>query len=300
METTNERRKERLPEWMTVKLDCGENYTRVRGLLRRHQLHTVCQSARCPNQWECWNQGTATFMVLGGVCTRGCKFCGVPPASRPAAPDPGEPAAVAEAVAELELNWAVVTSVTRDDLPDGGAGHFAACVAEIRKLRPECGVELLIPDFGGSGDSLRIVAASGADVIGHNVETVPRLYERVRPEADYGRSLDVLRKLVELSGGTFSVKSSLMVGLGETEEEIAAVMSDLAADGCDSATLGQYLPPSKNHLPVERYYTPEEFDRLADIARAAGIAKVASGPKVRSSYMAHNLQGKQLRDKSAT
>ena len=296
MESRTGRRQERLPKWLTVKLDCGENYTRVRGLLRRHQLHTVCQSARCPNQWECWNQGTATFMVLGGVCTRGCKFCGVPPTSRPAPPDPGEPKAVAEAVAELELSWAVVTSVTRDDLPDGGAGHFAACVAEIRKLRPECGVELLIPDFAGNEDSLRTVAESGADVIGHNVETIPRLYPPVRPDADYARSLDVLRRLVELSGGAFSVKSSLMVGLGENEEEIARVMSDLAATGCDSATIGQYLPPSKKHLPVERYYSPEEFNRLADIARSAGIAKVASGPKVRSSYMAHHLQGRNLRD----
>ena len=234
-------RERRLPDWLSVKLDCGENYTRVRTLLRKHKLNTVCQGARCPNQWECWNQGTATFMVLGSVCTRGCRFCGVPPTISPATPDPGEPAAVAEAVAELELNWAVITSVTRDDLPDGGAGHFAACVREIKKRSPKCGVELLIPDFCGDVDSLRTVAVCGADVIGHNVETVPRLYIEARPEADYGRSLEVLRTLVEMSEGRYSVKSSLMIGLGESEEEIKQTLHDIAATGCDSATLGQYL-----------------------------------------------------------
>ena len=289
-------RKKRLPDWLTVKLDCGENYTRVRGLLSKHNLNTVCQGARCPNQWECWNQGTATFMVLGGVCTRGCRFCGVPPIKSPSPPDPNEPAAVAKAVAELELNWAVITSVTRDDLPDGGAGHFAACVREITAKIPGCGVELLIPDFGGDRESLLTVAGSGADVIGHNVETVPRLYTAARPEADYKRSLDVLRTLVELGEGKYSVKSSLMIGLGETEEEIEQALHDIAATGCDSATLGQYLQPSKQHLPVLRYYTPEEFERLGQSARRAGIAKVASGPRVRSSYLAHQLQGRSLRD----
>ncbi|MBW7998427.1 MAG: lipoyl synthase [Candidatus Glassbacteria bacterium] len=288
-------RERRLPDWLSVRLDRGENYTRVRGLLRKHRLNTVCQGARCPNQWECWNQGTATFMILGGLCTRGCTFCGVPPDAGPGAVDPGEALAVARAVAELELDWTVITSVTRDDLPDGGAGHFAACVAETRRLSPECGVELLIPDFGGDTDSLRTVAESGAVVIGHNVETVPRLYGRVRPQADYNRSLDVLCRLVRLGEGRYSVKSSLMVGLGESEDEIGEVLDDLAATGCDTLTLGQYLRPSKNHLKVERYYTPGEFDRLAETARSRGIAKVASGPKVRSSYMAHQLQGRSLR-----
>lgn len=285
------------PDWLTVRLDCGENYTKVRGLLKKHNLNTVCQSARCPNQWECWNNGTATFMVLGGVCTRGCSFCGVPPTQSPPAPDPGEPLAVAKAVAELELDWAVITSVTRDDLPDGGAGHFAACVREITSRSPSCGVELLIPDFGGLSDALATVAGSGAEVIGHNVETVPRLYSTARPEADYGRSLDVLRTLVRLAEGKYSVKSSLMIGLGETEEEIKQVLDDIAATGCDTVTLGQYLPPSKQHLAVERYYTPQEFDKLGRAARRAGIAKVASGPKVRSSYLAHQLQGRPLREK---
>ncbi len=292
-------RTRKLPDWLTVKLGCGENYTRIRNLLSKHKLNTVCQGARCPNQWECWNQGTATFMVLGDVCTRGCRFCGVPPTTSPLPPDPGEPSAVAQAVAELELNWAVITSVTRDDLPDGGAEHFAACVREIRARIPGCGVELLIPDFGGDRELLATVAVSGADVIGHNVETVPRLYASARPQADYGRSLDVLRTLVELGAGRFSVKSSLMLGLGETEEEIKSVLHDIAATGCDSATLGQYLQPSKQHLAVERYYTPEEFDRLGDTARRAGIAKVASGPKVRSSYLAHQLQGRCLRETGA-
>ncbi len=288
-------RRRKLPDWLTVRLDCGENYTRVRGLLGKHRLNTVCREARCPNQWECWNKGTATFMVLGNVCTRGCRFCGVPAARHLSAPDPGEPAAVARAVAELELNWAVITSVTRDDLPDGGAEHFAACVREITSRSPGCGVELLIPDFGGDNEALSTVAGSGADVIGHNVETVPRLYGSVRPEADYRRSLDVLRTLVRLAEQKYSVKSSLMIGLGENEQEIESVLSEIAATGCDSVTLGQYLPPSKKHLRVERYYTPAEFDKLGRAARRAGIAKVASGPKVRSSYLAHQLQGRHLR-----
>lgn len=287
-------RDKRLPPWLKVQLECGENYTRIRNLLKRHKLNTVCQEARCPNQWECWNQGTATFMILGNVCTRGCTFCGVLPASRPAAPDPGEPEAVAGAVTELELGWAVVTSVTRDDLPDGGAGHFSACVHQIRGHCPNCGVEVLIPDFGGDSSALQTVVSSGPDVIGHNVETVPRLYSIARPQADYKRSLNVLRTLAGMSNGTFAVKSSLMVGLGETDDEIARVLADLADNGCDTVTMGQYLPPSKKHLPVERYYTPEEFDSLAGMAKTAGIAKVASGPKVRSSYMAHQLQGRHL------
>ncbi len=288
-------RRRKLPDWLTVRLDCGENYTRVRGLLGKHHLNTVCQGARCPNQWECWNKGTATFMVLGDVCTRGCRFCAVPAARGLSAPDPGEPAALALAVAELELNWAVITSVTRDDLPDGGAEHFAACVREITCRSPGCGVELLIPDFGGDSAALRTVAGSGADVIGHNVETVPRLYGSVRPEADYRRSLDVLRTLVGLAEQKYSVKSSLMIGLGEREQEIESVLGEIAATGCDTVTLGQYLPPSKKHLSVERFYTPAQFDTLGRAARRAGISKVASGPRVRSSYLAHQLQGRSLR-----
>jgi lipoic acid synthetase len=288
-------RNERLPEWFNVTRDCGEKYTKVRGLLRQNKLNTVCQSARCPNQWECWNEGTAAIMILGNVCTWGCTFCGVSKTRNPDPPDPGEPEGVARAIAELDLRWAVITSVTRKDLPDGGAAHFVACVDQIRKHCPGCGVELLIPDLQGDRDSLRMVAESGAEVIAHNLETVPRLYKRVRPQADYQRSLDVLRYLAELSGGTFSVKSSLMVGLGESEDEIKELMDNIAATGCDSMTLGQYLPPSKIHLKVERYYTPGEFDKLAEMAREAGIQKVASGPKVRSSYMAHELQGKNLR-----
>jgi lipoyl synthase len=287
-------RRDPLPEWFKVKVHSGEEYSGLKRLLREQSLNTVCQGARCPNIWECWNFGTATFMILGDRCTRACTFCGVPGAETPCAPDPDEPRRVAEAVARLQLAWAVLTSVTRDDLPDYGAGHFAACVSEILARRPESGVELLTPDFKGDRAALETVASCGARVIAHNVETVPRLYPEARPEADYRRSLEILAFLAELSAGRYTVKSSLIVGLGESDGELRSVFADLAEAGCTALTIGQYLPPSRSHHPVARYYPPGEFEQLARLAREAGIPGVASGPLVRSSYHAHSLAGSLL------
>ena len=288
--------KEHLPGWFKVRIHSGDNYKQVKGLLSGHGLHTVCQGARCPNIWECWNAGTATFMILGERCTRNCSFCGVPGTLSPAPPDPGEPVRIADSVSRLDLSWAVLTSVTRDDLPDYGAGHFAACVRAIHGRSPQCGVELLIPDFKGDKDALEAVACSGAEVLAHNVETVPRLYPQVRPEADYAVSLEVLKYLARTSKGRYTVKSSLMVGLGESLAELEEVLKELAGAGCEAVTLGQYLPPSREHYPVQRYYTPEEFETLAELARGSGIARVASGPRVRSSYLAHELAGRGLHE----
>ncbi len=284
----------RLPGWFKVRIHSGKNYSRVKGLLSEHGLNTVCQGARCPNIWECWNSGTATFMILGSRCTRNCRFCGVPPTRSPSPPDPAEPEKIADSVERLGLSWAVLTSVTRDDLPDYGAGQFARCVKMIHRWRPQCGVELLIPDFKGDREALKVVATSGARVLAHNVETVPRLYPEVRPEADYKVSLAVLEFLAGKSNGTFRVKSSLIVGLGERFDEIGSVLEDLAAAGCSAVTLGQYLAPSRKHYRVRKYYTPDEFEQMARMARRSGIERVASGPLVRSSYQAHKLAGCRL------
>ncbi len=281
----------RLPGWFKVQIHSGENYSRVKGLLSEHGLNTVCQGARCPNIWECWNSGTATFMILGSRCTRNCRFCGVPPTRSPSPPDPAEPEKIADSVERLILSWAVLTSVTRDDLPDYGAGQFARCVKMIHRRRPQCGVELLIPDLKGDRRALEVVATSGARVLAHNVETVPRLCPEVRPEADYRVSLAVLKYLADTSNGTFRVKSSLIVGLGESFEEIGSVLEDLAVAGCSAVTLGQYLAPSRKHYPVRKYYTPIEFEQMARMARESGLERVASGPLVRSSYQAHRLAG---------
>jgi lipoic acid synthetase len=259
----------------------------VRRLMRELGLATVCESARCPNLGECLGAGTATFLVLGGACTRRCGFCAVAKGP-PAAPDPGEPTAVAAAVRRLGLAHAVVTSVTRDDLPDGGAAHFAATVRAIRAAAPGAHVELLVPDFAGAPGALETVLAAGPDVLAHNLETVPRLYPRVRPGADYGRSLALLRRAREAAPGV-ATKSGLMAGLGERVEEMAAVLRDLAAAGVAALTVGQYLQPGRGNLPVERYLAPAEFGALAAAARAAGIARVAAGPLVRSSYRAREL-----------
>jgi len=282
-------RSEHLPEWFKVRVHSGEQFRKIRRMCKERGLNTVCVSAGCPNIWECWNSGTATFMILGHACTRDCTFCRVPGAKSPARVDPEEPRKVAEMIERLELSWAVVTSVTRDDLADGGAGAFAECVRSIHRARSRCGVEILIPDFAGNTRALDTVISSSPQVIAHNVETVPRLYATVRPQADYLRSLKILEYVAEKSEGNFMVKSSLMVGLGETDSEIRAVIGDLARCGCRVMTIGQYLPPSKKHHPVARYYTPEEFDLLAETARRAGIRQVAAGPLVRSSYQAHRL-----------
>jgi lipoic acid synthetase len=253
-------------------------------LLHGLGVGTVCEAARCPNRGECLGAGTATFLILGGVCTRRCGFCAVAQGT-PAACDPGEPAAVAEAVRSLGLAYAVVTSVTRDDLPDGGASAFAATIGAVRACRPGTPVEVLVPDFAGAAGALEQVLAAGPAVLGHNIETVPRLYPRVRPGAAYERSLALLRRARELAP-RLPVKSGIMVGLGEEPEEVAAVLRDLAAAGCAALTIGQYLQPGRTRLPVARYLRPEEFAALAEAARAAGIAHVAAGPLVRSSYRA--------------
>lgn len=277
----------RKPRWLTKKICAGHTFRAVAGLVDSSRLHTVCEEARCPNLGECFSRGTATFLILGDVCTRSCRFCAVS-GGVPEPPDSGEPERVAEAVRTLRLRYAVITSVTRDDLPDGGAGHFAATIAAIRGI-PECpGVEVLVPDFLGDSVSVHTVLESHPDVFNHNIETVPRLYDAVRPEADYRRSLDVLG----MAGKVFPqnrVKSGLMLGLGETVEEVRAVLGDLLGAGCGLLTIGQYLAPSRAHHPVARFVPPEEFERWREEALGMGFTAVASGPYVRSSYRAEYL-----------
>ncbi len=272
----------RKPPWLKVRIPQGPNYRLIKGLTIKHRLHTVCESACCPNIGECWERRTATFMILGDLCTRDCRFCAVP-SGRPYGLDEEEPDRVAQAVGRLGLKYAVITSVTRDDLPDGGASIFAATVEAISAANPDCRIELLVPDFSGSEPALQKVFDTRPDVFGHNLETVPRLYRLVRPKAEYQRSLKVL-ELAKKNG--LVTKSGLMVGLGETEQEVQDVIHNLAEIGCDILTLGQYLCPSKGHLPVERYYTPEEFAALKTEAEKLGFKAVESGPLVRSSYHA--------------
>ena len=273
---------ERAP-WLTRRIPAGVEVGKVQGLIEGLQLHSVCQSASCPNQGECFHEGTATFMILGGVCTRRCRFCGVPKGAVEVV-DPGEPAKVADAVAALELKHAVVTSVTRDDLPDGGANQFVGCIRSIRQRSPETTVEVLTPDFAGNIAALQVVLAEKPDVFNHNVETVPRLYSSVRPQANYQQSLTVLQQAAQ--AGIRRVKSGLMLGLGETETEVLAVFQDLLAVGVNCLTIGQYLRPSREHLPVVDYIHPDQFKKLADDAYRLGFLHVASGPLVRSSYHA--------------
>jgi lipoic acid synthetase len=284
-EQQSARARGRLPPWLKVRFPAGERYQHIKGLLRRQGLHTVCEEAHCPNIGECFNAGTATFMILGDVCTRNCGFCAVA-SGRPEGVDDREPLRLARAARLLGLDYVVITSVTRDDLPDGGAGIFAACVRAIHDDSPRCRVEVLVPDFLGDWRALAAVVDAGPFVLNHNVETVPRLYPRVRPKARYRRSLDLLAKVKELDP-TMLTKSGLMVGLGESEAEVLAVMADLRAVGCDLLTIGQYLRPSQKHLPVERFYPPEEFERFVDRGRELGFGHVEAGPLVRSSYHAH-------------
>ena len=276
--------RERLAPWLKKRLPPGGTVDEVRGLMGDLGLHTVCQSARCPNLIECWSKKAATFMILGDVCTRTCRFCTVPK-GRPLATDPAEPAHVAEAAARLALQHVVVTSVDRDDLPDQGAGHFAATIEAIRERLPAAVIEVLTPDFRGESSCVDVVADARPHIYNHNLETVPWLYARVRPGAVYERSLALLRRVKERRPGTFT-KSGLMLGLGETEEQLLQVMRDLRAAGVDVLTLGQYLRPTLAQLPVERYVPPEEFRALEDAARALGFLSVAAGPFVRSSYNA--------------
>jgi len=285
---------ERKPDWLKVRFPGGPNYARIDRYHRQQGLHSVCRSAACPNQGECWNRGIATFMILGDRCTRNCRFCNVQD-DRPLPPDPQEPANVARAVAELGLKHAVVTSVTRDDLADGGAAQFALLTAAIREAAPGCQVELLIPDLGGSRQALATILAAGPDVLGHNLETVPRLYPQVRQGALYERSLQLLAAVRELAP-QIPTKSGLMLGMGEQRDELLAVLADLHQAGCERLTLGQYLAPSRAHHPVARYVPPAEFVSLRDEALALGFRHVEAGPLVRSSYHAEEQFAEAARD----
>jgi lipoyl synthase len=273
------------PSWLRAKAPVGDNFHNLKRLARGLGLHTVCESAQCPNIGECWNHKTATFMLLGDICTRRCGFCAVPK-GRPEAIDWDEPRRVAEAVATLGLKHAVVTSVNRDDDNVGGARIFAETIREIRELTPDCRIEVLIPDFQGLEEPLRIVLDARPDVLNHNTETVPRLYRSVRSGARYQRTLDLLENAKKFSPGMVT-KSGVMVGLGESSEELIEVFRDLGTRGVDILTVGQYLRPSKDHLPIARFYEPEEFTYLRDQALRFGFRHVESGPLVRSSYHAH-------------
>ena len=274
----------RLPEWMRVPASGGANYLKLRALVQRSELHTVCQEAHCPNIGDCWERGTATFMILGAVCTWRCHYCAVT-TGRPNALDMDEPARLARTVKGLGLKYCVITSVTREDLPDGGASMFAESIRRIHQSLPDCKVEVLIPDFRGVDDDLKTVLDAGPEVLNHNIETVRPVFRRVRPKGDYDRSLRLLRRSTEMAPH-IPTKSGMMVGLGETGEEIKQTMEDLLASGCQLLTIGQYLRPSAVHWKLERFYTPQEFQELADVGMAMGFRHVASGPLVRSSYHA--------------
>jgi lipoyl synthase len=271
------------PEWIRARAPHGPSYDGLRELMRGLRLHTVCEEAHCPNLGECWNRGTATFMILGDVCTRACGFCAVKTGLPGAAPDPDEPRRVADAVARLQLRHAVVTSVNRDDQPDGGAAVFAATIRAIRERVPACTVEVLIPDFKGRWDALALVVDARPQLLNHNVETVPRLYRQARSGANFERSLELLLRS-KRSG--LLTKSGIMLGLGEEWPEVEETIRAIREPGTDVLTIGQYLRPSPQHLPVRRYYTPEEFERLRAFALSLGYAHVESGPLVRSSYHA--------------
>jgi lipoic acid synthetase len=279
------------PEWLKVRANTTGEYEEVRAMMRRLSLVTVCEEARCPNIHECWaRERTATFMLLGDICTRHCGFCAVGK-GRPGAVDPDEPQRVAEAARELRLAHAVVTSVNRDDLADGGAGQFAATIRALRARNPGMTVEVLVPDFQGNRDALDAVLDEAPEILNHNTETVPRLYRRVRPDARYAQSLALLARADarrRRENWPMRIKSGLMVGLGEEWDELLATLRDLRANGCDIATIGQYLQPHARRLPVERYYTPDEFRRLREAGEAMGLSRVESGPLVRSSYHARH------------
>ena len=275
------------PDWLKVKLPAGSGFLQIKNVLRKRRLHTVCEEAVCPNIGECFGRGTATFLILGDVCTRECGFCAVKK-GRPSGVDGDEPRRIADVVLEMKLNYAVITSVTRDDLSGGGASIYALTIQAIRERCRDCKVEVLIPDFAGSSEALETVILSRPDVLNHNIETVPRLYPQVRPFANYARSLAVLRD-ARKKGDCLITKSGLMVGLGETWEELLQTMGDIRNTGCDMLTLGQYLRPNKDSRPIHRYYTPAEFDRLRLEGERMGFKQVQSGPLVRSSYYAERL-----------
>lgn len=287
--------KHRRPDWLKVRAPWGESYTHIQGLMRGAGLHTVCEEARCPNIGECWGAGTATFLIMGDTCTRSCGFCAIK-TGRPDTLDVLEPERVAQTIRRMDLTHAVITSVNRDELPDGGAAIFARSICRSRALTPGCSIEVLIPDFRGDKSALQVVMDARPEILNHNLETVPRLYRTVRPQAIYPRSLDILRWAKEMDP-TVLTKTGIMVGLGETSDELAALLSDLAAIQVDILTVGQYLRPTEAHLPIQRYYSPEEFDRIRVDGLAAGLRWVESGPLVRSSYHAEQ-QVAQLSERS--
>jgi len=273
------------PDWLKVNYAVNEDFKEIRAIVRRHNLHTVCEEACCPNIGECWRRRAATLMILGALCTRNCRFCAVRH-GQPLPPDPDEPEKVSRAVKLMGLKYAVITSVTRDDLPDGGARHWAKTIQAIRDQNPDCKVEVLIPDFQGNFTALDIVLSAKPDVLGHNLETVKSLYPKVRPQADYQLSLQVLNYAKEQG---FVTKTGIMVGLGETMEQVTELMKDVRTVACDIFTAGQYLQPTKAHLPVQRYVTPEEFELITKEGLRMGLRSVIAGPLVRSSYHAEEM-----------
>ncbi|HSY74453.1 MAG TPA: lipoyl synthase [Dongiaceae bacterium] len=275
----------RLPEWLRITLPTSDGFARTRGLLDELKLHTVCESAKCPNHWECWSKGTATFMIAGDRCTRACGFCAVSTA-KPLALEADEPARVAEATRRMKLKHVVITAVARDDLKDGGAEHFRQTIEKVRELNPGIVIEVLVPDFLDNDVAIENVLAANPHIYNHNLETVRRLTPSVRHRATYDRSLSVLKKVKEKRGDTIYTKSGVMLGLGETEEELLRAMQDLRASNCDILTLGQYLQPTLKHLPVAEFVTPEKFAEYKVCAEEMGFVHVASGPMVRSSYHA--------------
>jgi len=285
----------RKPPWLKVSPPWGREFSQTSGILKRFGLETVCKNANCPNIGECYSSGTATFLIMGNVCTRNCRFCNID-SGEPPRLDADEPIKAARAVKAMNLSYAVVTSVTRDDLPDGGAAHFAETIKRIKSLNPGCPVEVLVPDFKGNTSSLDTVLAAAPDVFNHNVETVPRLYPELRPGADYSRSLRVL-EYVNKANPRMPTKSGLMVGAGETRDELRELFSDLAEVGVRILTIGQYLPPSADHHPLDRYYHPEEFREMQHEASETGIDEVISAPLVRSSYHAKKLLEKLMAEK---
>jgi lipoic acid synthetase len=283
--TTPPAPRSRRPEWLRARVPSGENYEDLVHLMREKRLHTVCEEARCPNIGECWNHRTATFLMLGEVCTRGCRYCAIAK-GKPHAIDEGEPDRIADAVEYLKLKHAVLTAVNRDDQPDGGAHIFAAAIRKIRERLPECQVEVLIPDFEGNWDALKMVMDERPDVLNHNIETVPRIFRRFRPKAGYEQSLELLARAHRMAPEIVT-KSGIMVGAGETNDEVLAVMDDLRASNVDVMTIGQYLAPSVTHWPIDRYVTPAEFVLFKAEGLRRGFKHVESGPLVRSSYHAH-------------
>ncbi len=285
MTTTEIKPRPRLPEWLRIKLPTSDSFAQTRNLLGELKLHTVCESAQCPNHWECWEKGTATFMIAGDRCTRACGFCAVSTA-KPLALEADEPLRVAEATRRMKLKHVVITAVARDDIADGGAEHFRQTIEAVRKLNPKTVIEVLVPDFQDSNESIEMVLAANPDIFNHNLETVRRLTPAVRHRATYDRSLSVLKKVKDRRGKTIFTKSGMMLGLGERQEEVLQALRDLRAAGCDILTLGQYLQPNLKLLPVQEFVSPEKFAEFKKHAEALGFIHVASGPMVRSSYHA--------------